>query len=355
MPKQSLQAGFTLLELMLAMFIGSVVILILGLALRLNIKSFDVYRTDTEEAQLARVLMGMIADDLRRSVHPTPQDVSSVDFTDRMPSTAAEDALEEAADSESDSTGTASSASASTEGATTGDESSTNGGAGGGFASSSDTEEASDSSYVLPIIGLYGSQYDIQVDVARTPRADQYLAYLSNPDAGMSSQVTGLKSITYFVQTSNNALPNTGLYQASEPGLYRMEVDRAASAWAISQGITDIYGQEVEFLAPEVVALEFFYFDGTDWNTDWDMATRNALPVAVEIQLTIQRSSQIPTDSMSSSNTPQSGSGDVLIYRDIVYLIGGKPSSIIDTESADEEEESTGDGFSTPETSEETR
>ena len=66
------------------------------------------------------------------------------------------------------------------------------------------------------------------------------------------------------------------------------EVNWAAGAYAVKEGgaLTPDYG--LESLAPEVVQIEFHYFDGSDWLDEWDSSTQGQLPKAVEILLTVR-------------------------------------------------------------------
>ncbi len=60
---------------MLALMIGTTVLLVLSMAIHLQLKFTDAGRTDVEEAQLARAIMRQVADDLRASVFPKPIEV----------------------------------------------------------------------------------------------------------------------------------------------------------------------------------------------------------------------------------------------------------------------------------------
>ncbi|MFO0896297.1 MAG: prepilin-type N-terminal cleavage/methylation domain-containing protein [Pirellulales bacterium] len=89
--------GFTLLEVMLALTIGTTVLLILSMAIHLQLKFTDAGRTDVEEAQLARAIMRQVADDLRASVFPKPIEVEGASAAFKAAADAAKKAASAAA------------------------------------------------------------------------------------------------------------------------------------------------------------------------------------------------------------------------------------------------------------------
>ena len=51
----------------------------------------------------------------------------------------------------------------------------------------------------------------------------------------------------------------------------------------------DTLAEAAEVIAPEVVSLQFRYFDGLTWQAEWDSAAMQRLPNAVEITLGLRR------------------------------------------------------------------
>jgi len=109
---------------------------------------------------------------------------------------------------------------------------------------------------------------------------------------------------------------------------------------------------------PEVVALEFRYFDGRDWTDAWDSRARRGLPSAVEVsfELDIAKPSRRAPRTSGATNATNSSSTAAPTaptptlddlherkpsYRFVVYLpqssLAGKRSEILD--SAEEEPE----------------
>ena len=149
--------------------------------------------------------------------------------------------------------------------------------------------------------GIYGSENELQIDVSRLPRLDQLQAILS-PDTTTTAALTqdtlsDVKTVLYFLAGSasgGSSAPASG----TGTGLYRREMDRAVASFSSSQGqpLEDTSNQEP--LAAEVTNIEFQYYDGNEWVSDWDSTENNGLPMAVEISITITKP-QHSTDSIA--------------------------------------------------------
>lgn len=74
----AVRRGFTLLELLLALALAALVFMAIAMAIDLHLRSIDVGRTETEEAQLARAILRRMADDLRSAVQYQVIDFSSL-------------------------------------------------------------------------------------------------------------------------------------------------------------------------------------------------------------------------------------------------------------------------------------
>jgi prepilin-type N-terminal cleavage/methylation domain-containing protein len=70
--------GFSLLELLLALSLTVVVLVLVNMAVDLHLRSLDSRRAQLEEAQLARAILRMIAEDLRGAVQHHEQDMYGV-------------------------------------------------------------------------------------------------------------------------------------------------------------------------------------------------------------------------------------------------------------------------------------
>jgi len=372
--------GVTLLELILAMSLSILVLMAISLAINLHFRALDVRRTNVEEAQVARQALKRIADDLRGVVVHTPPDLSGLEAI--VSSTAAQGAsaltsalgqqLTGGGGSSGGAGGAPTGSSGGGQGApsggtppTTGGQSvQSPGGTGGGMAvgggasgglsggatsaagsgasaggatgqttgaaagSAGETTAAADAG----IVGLYGTNIELRIDVSRLPRVDEYEGILS-ADGSLSvvDIPSDVKTVTYFIldAEASEAAKAIGAPQGaikpsttgSGKGLMRSEISRAVAAYAQSTGDLESAYQNARMLADEVVAVQFQYFDGTTWLTEWDSSASGGLPKAVEIVLTL-----MPTYAMSEealANLPPDAPPPEKYYR----LVVGLPSA----------------------------
>lgn len=326
----AIRRGFTLLELMLVLVITGILIAAIAAAINIQLRVSEVGRSEVEQAQLARVLLRRIGDDLRGAMPHVEAVAAEAGATaDEIAAAAATGSGEaggssggsgSAASGSSPSTGSAggqtssgSSGNSGTQtlqplkalstlkpqsarsasGSTGGSSSSSSGGSSGSGSSGSgssgsgssasngsatnsttDSESTEESTSTLKPPGINGDQFTLQVDVGRLPRSS--LAFTNGPG--------DLKTVGYYLApiTSATAVDPAA---ATSPtmGLFRQSVDRSVANFDASAAAA--VGAEPQLLAEEVAALEFRYFDGTAWQTSWDSAG-GTLPTAVEILLT---------------------------------------------------------------------
>ena len=246
------RCGFTLIEVLLSLGLAALVLMALATAVDVHLRVLQIGRTNAEEAQLARVLLLRIGDDLRNAAVINPVDASSI-----SPAPAEE--------------------SGEASGNLAGDE--------GEEASSGDimTEEfESEDEYV---IGLYGESDWMQVDVWRVPRLDQYdQETLPSGAESLPDIVSGIKTVAYSLAADTGVASTTGEYKG---GLLRRELDHAVTRWAEDAGTLSTADLELEPIAPEVTDVEFLYFDGSEWVDSWNSSEMVGLPTAVHISLGI--------------------------------------------------------------------
>lgn len=295
--------GFTLLEVILSLALIVVATVLIGSIMQMFTRDFATRGDDIRREQLAKALLGQIADDIRAVVMEQEYDPT---------------VLEQLMGS---SGGAAGGGGGGGAGGTAGTDATAGGGAGGaaagagasGLASTATATDtsmgAADSSTAglsdslattvttsLPP-GLYGSQFSLIVDVSRVPRPDEYVVQpAALTDAFLTDVPGDMKTVTYYVQQPTTmgvqdamsmfATPNdeSAIYPA---GLVRRQLDRGVTAYAEEMGNTQRLLQTGDLLAPEVVALEFAYFDGVEWLYEWDSSTQS-LPWLVEITLAMQ-------------------------------------------------------------------
>ena len=186
-----------------------------------------------------------------------------------------------------------------------------------------------------PQLGVYGTQFQLQVDVSRLPRPDEYNPAMSSAqDFQVPTIPSDIKSVAYYLQAPQ-VLPDTEAdtirFSRQEDqlagGLVRRELDRSMARYAVEMGDTTMLAMTGEVLAPEVTSLEFQYFDGLVWGTEWDSELMKGLPQAVRVILTIRpaRSPARATTTVGlATATTAIAEGD-LVYSLVVRLPLAEP------------------------------
>jgi hypothetical protein len=197
--------------------------------------------------------------------------------------------------------------------------------------------------------GIYGNQFQLMVDVSRVPRPDQYIRLQQSMMDGSLVDVPGdMKTVTYYVQTATSqgvsdemsAFGSGSENEGYNSGLVRRELDRAVSAYAESMGDTQRLMQTGDLMAPEVISLEFAFFDGTQWLTQWDSSTQS-LPWLVQINLAMQSASGLrvgklePGTQISMLSLDERQQYGVQIY-ELVVAIPGAQLRAADAATADQ-------------------
>ncbi|MGE0761075.1 MAG: prepilin-type N-terminal cleavage/methylation domain-containing protein [Pirellulaceae bacterium] len=386
---RALRTGFTLLELMLALALTAVVLGLINMAVEIQLRSIDARRQQVETSQLARSLLRIMANDIRATVQAYEQDMSSVEELIKQAQTAASGSSGQGGSSGGGSSGSASggstgsgnSSSGTSSGGTSTDRSSSSSSMGTGSASGSGSSTSSGSSGgasssgmssrsssatgassgtstegesgetatdlsavdVAELPGLYGNQYQLQIDVSRLPRIDQYQQVVGAETVTEIADIpSDVKSVTYYVKTPMALSPDAAIGSvgtvealtdpnANATGLVRRELDRAVTTAALLNGNTTGLENSGELLAPEVVGVEFRYFDGVEWRLEWDTTVEQMLPLAVQILLAVTTTANDPaamstTDGAavdSSLTDPAALPANVRIYSMVVNLPTG--------------------------------
>ena len=343
--------AFTLIELMLALSLIVVATALIGSLMQMYARNFATRGEDIRRMQLARSILNMIAEDLRAVV--TVQEYDASVLQQQLGSSSGEgDAGGGSAGGGSAGGGSAgggsagggsaggSSAGAAAGGATGASASGTS--ASGAAATSGTGATAEDGSAVTTVArepGLYGTQFELTLDVSRLPRGDEYIPAAGAMVAATLTDVPGdIKTVTYFVQAPSVIGVGDTMDAFNDPtmvtngmtgGLVRRALDRAIIAYAEETGDSTRLMRTGELIAPEVVSLEFAYFDGTQWLYTWDSTTQ-ALPWLVQITLSIQSATGeaagavdagVPLSAMTSDQQAATG---VQVYELIVAIPGAQ-------------------------------
>lgn len=208
-----------------------------------------------------------------------------------------------------------------------------------GAAGSETTPPENIGESVLPTSapGLFGNQNELQIDVSRLPRLEQYQK-MGGGGGAITDVPSDLKTVAYFVRGDGAAPASNGFAPAgtltsldnTRPGLFRRELDRAVTQYAMDRGQADQLNQQGELIAPEVVGLEFRYFDGTQWLNQWDSQQASGLPFAVEIVVAIQPGTR--WDGVSQGSAPPvsgvNGAAAVppRLFRQVVRIAAARPA-----------------------------
>ena len=263
--------AFTLLEVLLTLSMSVVLMVLLGGILQFYGRDMQLSDEQVRQVQLASAIMQMIEDDLRAAMHTKPVD------TEPLGELLA----------------------------------SVGGGGGGGTASDavadpdaamglpeddSQVDNIALAAAVLQKPGLIGNQNQIQVDVSRLPRLEEYLVLLDGTNADLRDIPSDIKTVAYFVQAAGAVDGVQDAWDADGAGnvpigggsgLVRRSLDRAATMHASLTGGMSRLSQTGDMLAPEIVGIEFAYWDGFTWQLQWSTDVFGELPQAVRVTLTM--------------------------------------------------------------------
>lgn len=275
-----MRRGFTILEVVLTLSMAVVLMSLVGVTLQFYARNMNVRDMDVRRIQLAASLLQMMADDLRAAVYSEPFDASTLEAF--LASAAGGEVAQTLDPAASEVLGLGSGESLLEE-----------------PAMETETLDLQNSMLTLRRPGMIGNQSEIQFDISRLPRLEQWQQSLGDSPAEVADVPSDLKTVTYYVQAVGAVggvsdplqeyLPaETLAANAAAPGgLVRRELDRAANKWAMeSGGIAGILATG-ELLAAEILAVEFSYFDGIQWQMFWNSDDRQTLPVAIQIKLTL--------------------------------------------------------------------
>lgn len=321
------ESAFTLLELILSLALTVVITALIGGLIQLYLVNRDTGRESVRQAQLARAILSMISEDVRTTIRYQAFDTSGLQqlltsgsggggggggggsggggggASGGGASSGGGSTATGGSTSGAGSPGGAPSGGVSGGGSSSGAPSTSSGGATSGGAGASATPSESSAPAALPP-GIYGSSTSIEIDVSRLPRPDEYTPRIGNTSTGsLGDMPSDVKTVGYYVQAPRNdgvqdslgqlqqeSVKSTGASTAVNGGLIRRSVDRAVTQYAYEIAQSDQLLSTGELIAPEVLAIEFQYFDGATWQTQWDGSTQG-LPHVVKITIAMQRES----------------------------------------------------------------
>lgn len=179
-------------------------------------------------------------------------------------------------------------------------------------------------------LGIVGTADSLQLDVSQ-PQVQDFVTVV-DPSAPSTTPLpiqSEMVRVTWALVRPNRSLdPDaTGLQSLiTNPALARDVTDRlqesvpddTASALSTTSTATEI--PESSILAREVVALQFRYYDGYSWVSEWDSTEKGRLPRAVEVSMGFLNQEYKPAGSL---NLP--GSASMTTIKHVIQVPASTP------------------------------
>ncbi|MDR1141612.1 MAG: hypothetical protein LBL62_07965 [Planctomycetaceae bacterium] len=279
--------AYTLFEVLISLVLMTVILMFVTMAIDLYLRQMVVNRTEVEESQLARAVLEKIARDIRSVIVAVREEQLEVD-TESLTSLFG-------FSTDLSASGIADTVTSDT---TTGQ---------------SEQSEQTEIYGTMP--GIYGDSEWIQIDTALLPRGEMYGSRQVR-NFGIADRLSSSKTILYYLGNETGQMTGSDdpRYEpdqligslgrsldktAVRYGLFRRQLDRFVTQYAVNEGLETEYEQYDEPLAPEVEWIEFAYFDPTagqegstgDWVEYWDMDERQVLPTAIRITVAVRKQS----------------------------------------------------------------
>lgn len=303
------QQGVTLLELIISLALSGLLFAMITQMIGNHFHVLEKQRDNVEEVQLARALLSRMSQDIKSAVQ-----YNGVDVEAAMGDIDIQGALGIAA------------------GAGVGMEDLL--GAADSLLSSSDSTTPSyDFQTTFPTsLGMYGDQQTLRVDISRIPRQEEYRAMYDPTEIGALQDIpSDVKLISYYCRTLNveTTVSAQDVFNDDPtiPGLIRGQLSRAITSYAMNNGNSQAVQDADKMLAPEVIALEFQYYDGYQWLQYWDSEEFEGLPLAVKIRMTMRSNSPYASGGVLDAfyGTTTDAEGRVAVtYQKVVKLPVGK-------------------------------
>ncbi|QDS92984.1 hypothetical protein FF011L_17390 [Roseimaritima multifibrata] len=302
--------AFTLLEMILTLSLAVILTALVGGALSFYGNNMETRDQEVRRVQLATAIMKMIGDDLKATLIIEEFDASAL--ASALASTGM-DAASGGGEGEAESTESGSALLDIDEDSMgTGEEVS---------------DDLATEAVMLQRPGLMGNQYQIMFDISRTPRLEDFQQVAQDVSEGLMDIPSDLKTVTYYVQQEGTTGVQDPLTQISEGlsigspnsgGLVRRAVDRLVTRYAMDSGNVTGLNMTGDLLAPEVLQIQFAYWDGFMWQIEWNSDEMGELPMAVQVRLTLGKRG------VDSTVVDPTSSDQVRVFQQIVRLPMGR-------------------------------
>jgi prepilin-type N-terminal cleavage/methylation domain-containing protein len=159
-------------------------------------------------------------------------------------------------------------------------------------------------------VGLMGDAQSLVLNVSRPSLNLSYTSPFTA--ASLNERTSDMLSVSYFMAAPGGSSlaaavssNDVSLTPGSDGlGLARLEGDRMAIDHADLQMDTQLLAAAAKIIAPEVVSIQFRYFDGTTWLDMWDSTAYGALPQAIEVTLGFRAPLVEQDSSLTASPAP---------------------------------------------------
>ncbi len=292
------RSGMTLLEVLLAVSISLVLALGIYQAVVMHYAQADSGREKAARSQIVRGVLGQMQRDMRNIFtgwRPVSKDASQAGDASDDPTTGQEE--EESAEQSDGESEPSTSASASPSSSS---------------SSSSSSVTSSPSQFEVPAGGVLGLPDAVTLITRRTPAGLDFRQTLSSGEA--RPPVSDLRLVRYwFGSPGAETLDN-------RMGLVRQEINYVPD---VTAGDDPLSGARTEILAEEIRAVQFRYFDGYGWLTEWSQASERP-PQAIEVTVALPRRlnslASAPINSPPSIPAPTAGDFGSTAAEDLEYL-----------------------------------
>jgi len=314
-----IRRAFTLMEIVLAIGLTSVVMYLLMTAVELYMLRVDSSRGRVESAQLARTLLDQMATDIA-AMRLDPPPAATGGGGGGQQAGGGNQGGQSSFGAQGQQGG------AGATGGTSGSGGSGINGAGGSNGSTAGSAMAPATTH-----GIFGTAEELRIDRAALPNWARASRAVEPTES--TSVIDLPRTVRYYVVDgtveSSQEFARRGVNVEEETaanvsGLYRELIPTASlsdDADPLASPATRD-GARVELLAPEVVKLELHYFDGEQLVDEWDVVEDAGLPAGVEILLTIHEPDYGPSEEAESSSRSgaQYDEKDLVVYRRFVRI-----------------------------------
>lgn len=277
------RAGFTLLELILALVIGMLLMAGLYFALDVHYRTADAGRTEVDQSLIARGVVKWIAGDINSNLSTLSNPGNS------------------SAASKSSSTGNTTGSTTGTTGTTT-----------------TTTSGVVNGTYQFNL-GVQGTSDRLTLYISKVPLALTAPTDADGNPAGGTVIDSDLRRISYWVVGAGTDKP---------AGLARQEIKWVTNDDDINALPPGIADEDKLVIAPEVLAVQFEYWDGSEWQQQWDgtaLGTDGVTPVGPPMAIRITLTIGTPDGKITDVNDPH-----VMVIQHVVQIptaVAGLPDT----------------------------